>query len=163
MNEEITPTPLTDGKYDSLALVVAENSVDPTEKDLERIEEMAAIGCSPFEICGVMKIPQENFKNSPEVRQACLRGQERAKMSLRRLQWKSAQKNPIMQIFLGKQLLGQSDKVEHKNDQRELDAARKELENKLKKLIDVTPKKSTDSKPKRPRKRSSAVPVGPVG
>ena len=39
------------------------------------------------------------------------------KMSLRRLQWKSAQDgNVTMQIFLGKQWLGQTDKVEQKTD-----------------------------------------------
>ena len=39
------------------------------------------------------------------------------KMSLRRLQWKSAQAgNVTMQIWLGKQWLGQTDKVEQKTD-----------------------------------------------
>ena len=39
------------------------------------------------------------------------------KMSLRRLQWRSAQDgNVTMQIFLGKQWLGQTDKVEQKTD-----------------------------------------------
>ena len=39
------------------------------------------------------------------------------KMSLRREQWRSAEKgNVTMQIWLGKQWLGQTDKVEQKTD-----------------------------------------------
>lgn len=41
----------------------------------------------------------------------------RGKMSLRRLQWRSAENgNVTMQIWLGKQWLGQSEKVETRND-----------------------------------------------
>lgn len=36
-------------------------------------------------------------------------------ISLRRNQWKMAETNPTMAIFLGKQHLGQSDKVESRN------------------------------------------------
>ena len=37
------------------------------------------------------------------------------KASLRRMQWKLAETNPSMAIFLGKNLLGQSDRPEQEN------------------------------------------------
>ncbi len=37
-------------------------------------------------------------------------------ISLRRMQWKHAEKNASMAIFLGKQYLGQKDKVEYTDD-----------------------------------------------
>jgi len=44
----------------------------------------------------------EVFKNKRDV----------GKISLRRTQWKLAEKSPTMAIFLGKQFLGQTDKIE---------------------------------------------------
>lgn len=140
---ELEPISLIDVHYEKLAPVIAENTIEPTPKDLEIIEEMASIGCSPKEICGVLKIPVEIMKHLPEAKAACGRGAERAKMSLRRLQWKTAQKNPIMQIFLGKQILGQADKVEHRNDDSDINKAKDGFANKLKNIIDVTPKRKT--------------------
>lgn len=49
------------------------------------------------------------------------------KMSLRRTQWKMAETNPTMAIFLGKQYLGQSDRQEVKVQQNDDDSI-KEME-----------------------------------
>lgn len=49
------------------------------------------------------------------------------KMSLRRTQWKMAETNPTMAIFLGKQYLGQSDRREVKVQQNDDDSI-KEME-----------------------------------
>jgi hypothetical protein len=43
-------------------------------------------------------------------------GRAEGQKKLRRLQWKQAEHNPTMAIFLGKQYLGQADKVETKNE-----------------------------------------------
>ena len=40
----------------------------------------------------------------------------KGQISLRRMQWKLAEKNPTMAIFLGKQYLGQKDKIEYTDD-----------------------------------------------
>jgi len=151
MPTENLPT-LPDVLPTSLGELRAENTIEPTERDLVIIEEMASISCSPKEICGVLGFPEELFKSLPEAKAAALRGAARMRASLRRLQWKTAQKNPIMQIFLGKQYLQQADKVDHVNETKELDKAREGFANKLKRIIDVTPKRQTVSKPKRIRK-----------
>lgn len=164
MEEQTLPVPFIDNTYENLAHVQAQNCVEPTERDISIIEEMAAIGCTPKEICQVLKIPQEIFRDHPLIKPAVLRGAERQKVSLRRLQWKTAQKNPIMQIFLGKQILGQADKVEHKNDEsKELERARQAFADKLKNIIDVTPKRQTARTTKRKGSRSREVPVESVG
>lgn len=165
MEIENLPTPLIHDQYDNLANLVAEDTIEPTDRDIQIIEEMAAIGCTPKEICGVLKLSPEVFKLIPATKHAVLRGNERQKVSLRRLQWKTAQKNPVMQIFLGKQFLGQADKVEHKDEDSELADARKGFANKLKNVIDVTPKRVPDKSTKRVRTRKgSKVPVeGDVG
>ncbi len=166
METENLPVPLIDNQFDSLANIYAEDVVEPTERDVQLIEEMAAIGCTAREIAGVLKLTLETLKNNAKAKDACLRGAERAKVSLRRLQWKTAQKNPIMQIFLGKQILGQADKVEHKNDDKELEKARKSFEDKLKNIIDVTPKRRTTQSTKRKRigsRKESVVDVGEGG
>lgn len=149
MTTENLPTPLIDETYDSLVTLVAEDRVQPTPRDLEIIEEMAAIGCNIKEICLVLKLPPETVKLMPAIMMATHRGHERQRVSLRRLQWRTAQKNPIMQIFLGKQILGQSDKVEHKEQDADIKDARKGFADKFKNVIDVTPKRTTAGAPKR--------------
>ena len=166
MNEQSLPVPtipLIDGAFDDLSVVYAENLVEPTDRDIKIVEEMASIGCTPREISGVMGFPIGLLKSNHQLSYAVLRGNERAKMSLRRLQWKTAQKNPIMQIFLGKQLLGQSDKVEHTKDAGDLERARKSFEDKLKNIIDISPKNDATEKPKRKRGRGSKEIVVDVG
>lgn len=46
----------------------------------------------------------------------------RGKRSLRRMQWKLAEKNAAMAIFLGKQYLGQKDNPEENNDMEDSEA-----------------------------------------
>jgi hypothetical protein len=53
------------------------------------------------------------FAEHPDAREAFENGKNIGKISLRRLQMKMAAKNPAMAIFLGKNLLGQSDRVAH--------------------------------------------------
>ena len=73
------------------------------------VESLAAIGCTVAEIaafCGCSK-------DTLERRYAALiqKGRENMKLSVRRMQYQSAQGgNVTMQIWLGKQYLGQSDR-----------------------------------------------------
>jgi hypothetical protein len=80
------------------------------------VYKLAKLGCTDVEIADFFGVSEDTFarrkKDDPEVAMALMTGRADVKMSLRRLQWRSAQKSITMQIWLGKQFLGQSDKVE---------------------------------------------------
>ncbi len=89
-------------------------------KDLQHFEGMCVIQCTEDEICGVLKVDYDNINafckdmysmTFTEVRKKL---SQNGKMSLRRAQYRQAieKDNPIMQIWLGKQYLGQADKLE---------------------------------------------------
>jgi hypothetical protein len=76
--------------------------------DEKVLQELAAIGCTNKEIAVIARISHDSLTR----RFAYLleKGREDAKCSLRRVQWASAMSgNVVMQIWLGKQLLGQRD------------------------------------------------------
>ena len=82
----------------------------------ETIEKLSAIMCTDEEIASVLGMSVDTLLNSNN-RDAFLEhkqiGQSRGKMSLRRMQWATANKgNATMQIWLGKQHLGQTEKQE---------------------------------------------------
>lgn len=71
---------------------------------------MALIGCTVSEIAAVAGVSKDTIERNFAAQLAL--GRERGKRSLRRMQWKSAKSGNVkMLIWLGKQLLGQSDKV----------------------------------------------------
>jgi len=85
------------------------------EVDLREVEELARIGCSEDDMGAVLGVSHELIrrrKNSdPEFRAALEKGRATTRNSLRRLQLKQAlQGNKTMLIWLGKQLLGQTDR-----------------------------------------------------
>ncbi len=60
---------------------------------------------------GINEGTLKQLKKNPEFRRVYDRGKADGKMSLRRMQWTSARRgNVVMQIFLGKALLGQNDR-----------------------------------------------------
>ena len=88
------------------------------EFNQKQIEAMCAIQCTEEEICGIFDCDDVTLnrwckdtygKRFSEVYKQKRQG---GKMSLRRKQWEMAGKNPTMAIWLGKQWLGQTDKVE---------------------------------------------------
>jgi len=89
------------------------------DKDWKYIEGMCLIQCTQAEIANVMKVSVDTLNarikettglSFPEYYK---RYADQGKMSLRRMQWRTAEKgNATMQIWLGKQYLGQSDKSE---------------------------------------------------
>src|SRR5688500_14810065 len=82
------------------------------EVDPAVVERTAAIGCTVAEIAVVLGVSKDTLER--RFAAAIEKGRERGKRSLRRMQWKTAKSgNPTMQIWLGKQLLGQADKVSH--------------------------------------------------
>ena len=87
-----------------------------TEEALKLIESLAHIMCTDEEIAGILGASIDtllNADNKELFRTAIEKGKAQGKQSLRREQWKLAQKgNASMLIWLGKQWLGQTDKVE---------------------------------------------------
>lgn len=87
--------------------------------DLKFLENLCKINCTKEEIAAVFEISPDTIENRIQQEFGVSfsvffkRHQGEGKMSLRRMQWASARKgNVTMQIWLGKQYLGQSDKVE---------------------------------------------------
>ena len=80
--------------------------------DLKLVEDLARIHCTEAEIASVLGFTPEGFRKrkrrQPELVGVVEKGREAGRTSLRRLQWQSASKgNVVMQIWLGKQILGQ--------------------------------------------------------
>lgn len=84
---------------------------------IDQIVGMASIFCTKAEVAAVLRVSRPTldkfFADYPEVEAAYEDGIGTGKMSLRRKQFKLADKNPAMAIFLGKNMLGQSDRIAH--------------------------------------------------
>jgi hypothetical protein len=87
----------------------------------DQFEKLCALQCTEVEICEWFGITDKTLcrwckkiykKTFSEVFKE---KRSKGKVSLRRTQFKLAQKSPAMAIFLGKQYLGQTDKVEQVN------------------------------------------------
>ena len=86
-----------------------------TNRDFEQFEALCKIQCSKADICAVMDVKdrtldrliKEKYGKTVEEMQDHFRAYGRA--SLLRTQFKLAERNPTMAIWLGKQYLGQTD------------------------------------------------------
>lgn len=83
--------------------------------DYVTVEKLASIQCTQEEISTFLGISVRTLQRDEEFCRIYKKGQENGKMSLRRMQFKLAEKNSAMAIFLGKQYLGQKDIVEQQN------------------------------------------------
>ena len=90
-----------------------------TPKEWDSVKYMAMIHCTGEEIAGVMQMDYDTLnRNCKEkygypISEYIKKNQSNGKMSLRRMQWKSAENgNVTMQIFLGKQWLGQKENTD---------------------------------------------------
>lgn len=80
--------------------------------DYNTVEKLANIQCTQEEIASFLDISVRTLQRDEEFCRIYKKGQENGKMSLRRIQFKLAEKNAAMAIFLGKQYLGQRDNIE---------------------------------------------------
>lgn len=81
--------------------------------DYELVEKLAYIQCTQEEISSILGISTRTLQKDKEFLRIYKNGMDNGKMSLRRLQWKAAEKgNNTMLIWLGKQYLNQTDKQE---------------------------------------------------
>ena len=95
-----------------------------TDGDFQRLVAMIRIQCTQDEICGVFDMTAETLNTRLEERgegsfsTLFKKHSDEGKASLRRMQWKAAEAgNPTMLVWLGKNMLDQSDKqaVDHKS------------------------------------------------
>lgn len=88
--------------------------LQPDAKMLELLEGMGKIQCTTKEASCVLKVAETTFlrfiTDHPEAREAFEMGKGSGLHSLRRTQFKIAETNAAMAIFLGKNYLGQADK-----------------------------------------------------
>ena len=76
--------------------------------DGEQVRKLANYGCTNVEIADFFGCHESLIRHS--YSEYVTKGKAEMKLRLRQLQWKSAEKgNAVMLIWLGKQLLGQSD------------------------------------------------------
>ena len=85
------------------------------EIDYETVEKLANIQCTQEEIASFLGISTRTLLRDEKFKEIFARGRENGKMSLRRIQWKHAEKSATMAIWLGKQYLGQKDNIEVAN------------------------------------------------
>jgi hypothetical protein len=88
--------------------------------DLGQLEKLAILHCTDDEIASFLGITVRTLrrrKQNPAFAAVLENGRNKAKAMLRRLQFEKAQQgNVTMLIWLGKQILGQNDHVEHEPD-----------------------------------------------
>ena len=77
----------------------------------EDVEKLASYGCSNSEIASFFGCDESLISKS--YSRNITKGKEKGKIRLRQMQWKAAERgNVSMLIWLGKQVLGQTDKQE---------------------------------------------------
>lgn len=88
----------------------------PDEKTLGAIRGLGQIQATTKECSAFFNVTEPTFlkfkADYPEIAEALEDGKGQGRISLRRTQMKLAEKNAAMAIFLGKNLLGQSDRQE---------------------------------------------------
>lgn len=112
MTDEEPPkiTKLVTGKKPGRPPLIVENA-----ETLKIIRGLSSVQCTQFEAACVLHVSEATFeqflRHHTKAREAWDNGRGEGKASLRRTQWKMAQKSAAMAIWLGKQLLGQKDKT----------------------------------------------------
>lgn len=86
--------------------------------DKAQFEKLCSILCTEQEICGFFGVSHDTLCRWCKQEYDCTfedvfkEKSSLGKISLRRIQFKQAETNPSMAIWLGKQILGQSDQIE---------------------------------------------------
>lgn len=88
------------------------------EIDKRLFETLCGLQCTKLEICDALEVTDKTLENWCKATykhgfsEVFKQKRELGKVSLRRSQWKLAEKNATMAIFLGKNYLGQRDNVD---------------------------------------------------
>lgn len=81
-------------------------------------EKLCKIQCTMLEICAFFDISEKTLEAWCKEEYGATfsivfeQKKEKGKVSLRRIQWQHAEKNPGMAMFLGKNILGQRDRMD---------------------------------------------------
>jgi hypothetical protein len=100
-----------------------DKKLTPSQETLDTVYKLAGLFCTQREAAGFLGVCYKTFTNflyeCKEARAAWDDGVEVGKSSLRRKQFRLAEKSASMAIFLGKNYLGQSDdaylRISHEN------------------------------------------------
>lgn len=88
----------------------------PDAQTLKHLAGLGAIMCTTKESAAALDVSEPTFikflADHPEAREAFENGKGKGRVSLRRTQFRLAEKHAGMAIFLGKNFLGQTDKQE---------------------------------------------------
>lgn len=103
---------------------MAKGQIKQKQDNINQIlfEKLCGIQCTKSEICSVLDVSEKTLNSwcnriyGEDFSLVFSKKREYGKSSLRRTQWKLAEKNPTMAIWLGKQYLNQTDKTETKID-----------------------------------------------
>ena len=117
--------------------------------DLRLVEDLGKIQSTHSELAAVLGVSIETvkrrLKEDPEFCAAYEKGLENGKSSLRRIQWKSALGgNTTMQIWLGKQYLGQQDRQMTEVLSRRVEEWREKLQGAPEEVVDWLSRVSTE-------------------
>lgn len=89
-------------------------AIEPDAKTLKTITGLGKIQATTRECAAVLGVSHQTFiatmQRHPQIGEALELGKEQGKVSLRRTQFALAQKNAGMAIFLGKNILDQTDR-----------------------------------------------------
>lgn len=88
--------------------------------DYDMAGKLASIMCTQEEIASIFEVDVRTLQRDEEFCRVFKTGKDKGRMSLRRIQWKHAETNPAMAIWLGKQYLGQRDTVEEATDEEKV-------------------------------------------
>ena len=94
--------------------------------DKSQFESLCNLQCTLEEIAGFFKCNKDTInawckrEYNDNFSEVFKKYSQNGKISLRRYQYKLAEKNASMAIWLGKQWLGQTDKIEHTNSYEDL-------------------------------------------
>lgn len=90
--------------------------------DKKIFENLCGLQCTLEEVCSAFDVNDKTLNSwckstyGTTFYEVFKEKRGKGQISLRRMQWKLAEKNPSMAIFLGKQYLGQKDKIEYTDD-----------------------------------------------
>lgn len=90
--------------------------------DKKVFENLCGLQCTLLEICDAFDVEDDTLNSwckstyGTTFSEVFKKKRGKGQISLRRMQWKLAEKNTAMAIFLGKQYLGQKDKIEYTDD-----------------------------------------------
>lgn len=103
-----------------MAAVKTKSKQDKISK--QQFESLCSIQCTQEEICAVLNCCYDTMESwvkrnydGKTFSEVFKEKRQIGHMSLRRTQWRMAESNPTMAIWLGKQYLGQTDKNENTN------------------------------------------------